>query len=161
MKKLFIIATLLLLSCSSKEATNFSDKALNDTFITLEEKKTTFKDIITKYKGKKVVIDIWASWCGDCIKGMPKVVKLQKEYPDVVYLFLSLDKTIPAWKAGIKKYHVNGEHYFLKSGYEGDFSDFVNIDWIPRYMVIDEEGNLELFKAVEADDAKIIESLKK
>lgn len=160
MKKLLVIATLLFLSCAPKEKTAFSEKALNDTFITLEENEIPFKDIINKYKGKKVVIDIWASWCSDCIKGMPKVVQLQKEYPDVVYLFLSLDKTVKEWKAGIEKYHVKGEHYFIKSGYEGDFSAFVNIDWIPRYMVINEQGNIDVFKTVEANDPKIYDSLK-
>ena len=162
MKKLIIIFAIILTACSTKkEPTQFSEKALKDTFITLDNKEITFQKIINSYKGKKVLIDIWASWCGDCIKGMPKVVKLQKENPDIVYLFLSLDKTTEEWKVGINKYNVKGEHYFLKSGYEGDFSAFVNIDWIPRYMVIDEQGNIEIFKKVTADDAKIIESLKK
>lgn len=160
MKKLIlIITTILLINCSTETPTQFSDKALNDTFTSINNTELTFKEIITKYKGKKIVIDIWASWCGDCIKGMPKVVQLQKEYPNVVYLFLSLDKTIQGWKSGIKKYHVKGEHYFIKSGWEGDFGSFVNIDWIPRYMLIDAQGKIALFKTVNANDPKIKDAL--
>jgi len=161
MKKIILFISLILASCNTEIPTSFSEKALNETFTTLNETEITFKEILNKYKGKKIVIDIWASWCGDCIKGMPKVVKLQKENPDVLYLFLSLDKSIKDWKLGIEKYHVKGEHYFLNTGYKSDFSEFVNIDWIPRYMVIDESGVIEVFKAVEADDARIVESLKK
>ena len=162
MKKIILIITILaFISCNNEIPTQFSDKALNDTLITLNEKEITFKDVLTQYKGKKIVIDIWASWCGDCIKGMPKVVQLQKEYPEAVYLFLSLDKSITQWKNGIEKYHVKGEHYFLKSGYKGEFDAFIDIDWIPRYMVINEDGGINLFKAVKANDIKIKESLKK
>ena len=45
-------------------------------------------------KGKYVYIDIWASWCGDCLKGLPKVAEMQASTAgsDIQYLFLSVDK---------------------------------------------------------------------
>ena len=162
MKKLLLFITLIIASCTPSEApTQFSKEALNETFTTLNETEITFQEILNKYKGKKVVIDIWASWCGDCIKGMPKVVNLQKENPNVVYLFLSLDSNISAWKTAIKKYRVKGEHYFMQSGKKNGFGSFVDIDWIPRYMVINEEGKIAVFKTVHADDVRITNSLKK
>lgn len=162
MKKLLLLITLIITSCTPREIpTQFSPEALNDNFIALDGSEITFKEILNQYKGRKVVIDIWASWCGDCIRGMPKVVNLQKENPDAVYLFLSLDGNTEAWKTGIHKYHVNGEHYFIKNGKKGSFGSFVDIDWIPRYMVIDELGNIAVFKTVHADDVRITNSLKK
>jgi len=163
MKKLILFITIIsfLTSCNTEKPTQFSKEALKETFISLDNKQITFQNILNTYKGKKIVIDIWASWCGDCIKGMPKVVQLQKENPEAVYLFLSLDRNIEDWKFGIKKYHVKGEHYFLPTGYDGKFADFIDIDWIPRYMVVDEQGNISIFKTVNADDPKITESLKR
>lgn len=157
MKKTFylLILFLTIFSCNSQTPTQFSEAALNDTFISLEGDSIAFKDILKAHSEGALVIDIWASWCGDCIKGMPKVKALQKEYPNAAYLFLSLDKNEGAWKRGIKKYHVQGEHYFMKSGWKGDFGEFVDLDWIPRYMVVDAEGNIKLFKAVKADDENI------
>lgn len=146
-------------SCNTEVPTQFSEEALNDTFITLEGKSIVFKDILETHKNQTLVIDIWASWCRDCITGMPKVKALQKEYSDVVYVYLSLDKSEQAWKKGIKKYNVNGEHYFMKSGWNGDFAEFVDLDWIPRYMVIDKTGTIKLFKAIKADDKRIKENL--
>ncbi|WOD42462.1 TlpA family protein disulfide reductase [Hwangdonia lutea] len=160
-----MIYTLILLfsvfSCNTEVPTQFSEEALNDTFVTLEGNNIAFKDILETHKGKTIVIDIWASWCKDCIKGMPKVKALQSEYKEAVYIFLSLDKSQNAWKKGIENYKVNGEHYFMQSGWKGAFGNFVNLDWIPRYMVINKTGNIELFKAVKADDDKLIEAIKK
>ena len=91
---------------------------------------------------------------------MPKVKALQKQYPNATYLFLSLDKKQTVWKKGIKKYKVTGEHYFMQSGWDGAFGAFVNLDWIPRYMVVDSNGNIKLFKATKANDKAIAKALK-
>lgn len=161
MKKLIVLIAIITLGCKVEVPAQFSGKALNDTFITLDEKEVTFKEIINKYKGKKVVIDVWASWCKDCIVGMPKVKKLQKEYPDVVFLFLSLDKSVKKWKKGIERFNLTGEHYFMQSGWKGDFGNFLNLDWVPRYLVVDKTGAIQLFKAIKATDKKVVEALKK
>lgn len=155
--KYMVILFLSVLSCKAQEETptTFSEAALNDTFVTLEGTSTTFKAILEANKGKTIVVDVWASWCSDCIKGMPKVKALQKANPNATYIFLSLDKTQDAWKKGIKKYKVNGQNYFMQSGWKGSFGEFIKLDWIPRYMVIDENGNIKLFKAIEADDKNI------
>ena len=159
--KYILIFSLSFLGCKAQEKpTQFSEAALNDTFITLDGESTTFKAILETNKGKTTIVDIWASWCSDCIKGMPKVKKLQENYPDAAYVFLSLDKTQDAWKNGIEKYGVNGQNYFMQSGWKGAFGNFVQLDWIPRYMVIDQNGNIKLFKAIEADDEQLIKILK-
>ncbi|WP_308993427.1 TlpA disulfide reductase family protein [Mariniflexile litorale] len=158
--KYILICLLSILSCKAQDTpTQFSEAALNDTFVTLEGKTIAFKDILEANKGKTLVIDVWASWCKDCIGGMPKVKSLQKANKDATYLFLSLDKTQDAWKKGIKKYDVQGQHYFVESGWKGPFCEFIQLDWIPRYMVVDTNGNIKLFKAIEADDKKIKEIL--
>ncbi|WNH07692.1 TlpA family protein disulfide reductase [Thalassobellus suaedae] len=164
MKKIIVLFVIFLtvLSCKSKDApTKFSQEALNDTFVTLEGNSIAFKDILETHKDKTILIDIWASWCSDCLKGMKKVKELQANYPDVAYVFLSLDRGKEAWRKGIKKYHVEGDHYYMPSGKKCDFADFVNISWIPRYMLINKAGEIVVFNVIEADDNKLIEALKK
>ena len=161
MKKIQFLVVLLIsfFSCNIEVPTQFSEEALNDTFISLEGDSITFNDILETYKGQTIVIDIWASWCADCIKGMPKLKALQEEYTDVNYIFLSLDRSETAWKKGIKKYNVVGEHYYMKSGWDGAFGEFVDLGWIPRYIIVDKTGAIKLFKAVKADDKRIKENL--
>ncbi|GAA3653385.1 TlpA family protein disulfide reductase [Flavivirga jejuensis] len=163
MKKInyLLIVLISFLSCNTESPIQFSEAALNDTFMSFEGDEITFKSILEKHKGKTIVIDIWASWCGDCIKGMPKVKALQSEYKDVVYVFLSLDRGEAAWKRGIEKYQVKGDHYYMPSGKKCPFADFVKIDWIPRYMVINKANEIVVFNVIEADDDKLLKALKK
>ncbi len=156
----FLVILITFFSCNTEKPTQFSEEALNDTFITLQGESIQFKDILNKHKGQTILIDVWASWCRDCIKGMPKVKSIQEENPDVVYLFLSLDKNLNSWKKGIEKHQVKGEHYYMKSGWKGPFGDFLNLSWIPRYLVVDKEGNIKLYKAIKATDKNILKSLK-
>jgi thiol-disulfide isomerase/thioredoxin len=162
MNKMNSLLVLLIsfLSCNTEVPTQFSEAALNDAFLNLEGESVTFKSILEKHEGKTIVIDIWASWCGDCIVSMPKVSALQNTYPEAVYIFLSLDRGEKAWKRGIKKYNVKGEHYYLPDGKKCDFADFVNISWIPRYMVVNRASEIVVFDVIEADDDKLIEALK-
>ena len=96
MKKLLLLPVLLFGFASCAQApTSFSEEALKETMKTTDGKEIPFKDVLAQYKGKTIFIDIWASWCPDCIKGMPEVHALQHQYKnndDIVFLFLSYDK---------------------------------------------------------------------
>ncbi|NJM80067.1 MAG: TlpA family protein disulfide reductase [Flavobacterium sp.] len=152
-----IIIAFSISSCSNAQDTEFKKEALENVMTTTENTSITFKEILEKYKGQTVVLDVWASWCGDCIKGMPKVKALQEQFPDATYLFISMDKKYEAWLKGIAKYKVKGEHYLTSDGMKGVFGKSIKLDWIPRYMVIDKDGKIALFKVIEADDDKLIE----
>lgn len=162
MKKIYLLFLILFASCNFEKPTQFSELALNDIVHDINNTPFSIKEVFDKYKGKKVLIDVWASWCGDCIKGLPSVQNLQKEYPAVVFLFLSVDKSKNAWKSGINRFQIKGEHYNLSKGMKsGEFVDFISLGWIPRYMVIDEQGNISLFKATSASDSAVKEALNK
>lgn len=162
MKKIVLLFLLALASCSNaQDKTQFSDKAMAEVMLDLNGNEITFSEIINQYQGKKVVIDIWASWCGDCIGGMPKVKEIQNTYSDAVYLFLSLDKDFNSWQRGIKKYKVKGEHFFIPGGWKSDFNTSIDLDWIPRYMVVDGSGRIQLFKATVATDTNLEIAIKK
>jgi len=157
-----VFLSLIFLNCTFTTPTLFSEKALQDSFLSLDGKSIKFQEILKKHKGKKILIDVWASWCADCIKGMPTIEKIQKEFPEIVFLFISVDKNGKGWKNGIKKHTIKGEHYNLPKGMKnGDFVDFLNLNWIPRYLVVDEQGGVTLFKATKSSDKKIVEALKK
>lgn len=157
-----LVLLLIVVSCNFETPTEFSDKALNEKIYNLNNVPSTFKEVINKHKGKKILIDVWASWCRDCLIALPKTKELQEEFPEVVFLFLSVDERSGSWKRGVKRYNIKGEHYnFPKGMKNGDLVDFLNLRWIPRYLVIDEVGKISLFKATKATDSNIISALKK
>lgn len=160
MKKIIVLVLILALT-SCEKPTQFSEEALQETFTSLGKEDVTFQSILEKHKGKKILIDIWASWCRDCIVRLPELKNLQKENPDVSYVFLSLDKSLNSWQKAIDRYKIEGDHYFMKSGKKGEFGDFLNLWWIPRYVVVDENKEITLYKATKITDKNISEALKK
>ena len=160
MKKLHCLALLafFMFSCGEPPL-QFSEAVLNEEFTAFNNESVLLSDILKKHEGKTILIDVWASWCSDCIKGMPALKALQNEFKDIEYVFLSVDRNEAAWKHGIEKHNMEGDHYFIPSGQKGAFGDFMNSNWIPRYMVIDETSKIKLFKAKRATDVRIKEAL--
>lgn len=163
MKKSLLCLLLLINSVFSATAqkTDFSKKALNEKLETIDGNKIKFKDILKQHKGKTVVVEVWASWCGDCVKAMPKVKEMQAQNPNVSYVFISMDKTIEKWKTGIEKYEIKGSHFLTTNGMKGEFAKALEIDWIPRYIIIDKKGGITLYRAIETDFEKINDILKR
>lgn len=168
MKNLFLtLVTAFSASCLfAQEApaemkTLFDETALGQGIQDLNGNKTTVGEVFKKYEGKVILLDIWASWCPDCIKGIPMLKNVQKQFPDVVYLFFSLDKTgkEDAWKNGIEKYDIEGEHYWFNSDWKNAFTEYIGLNWIPRYMLIDQTGKIAYYYAVHADDPVMLETL--
>ena len=161
MKQLvLVVIAFISFSCSQAQKTAFSKEALSEKLLATDGSQVTFKNILKKYKGKTLVIEAWASWCGDCVKAMPKLKELQANNPNVSYLFISADKTADKWKAGIEKHELNkGDHYMMNDGMKGLFGKAIDLDWIPRYIVVDKTGKIVLYRAIETDFEKINSTL--
>lgn len=165
MKKFVSLSLVLfsLFSCAQTEApTAFTKASLKEKVTDVDGNELKFADVLKKHKGKVVVIEFWASWCSDCVKAMPKVKEMQAAHPNVDYVFISLDKAFDKWKAGIEKHQLMGDHYWVndEKGMKGSFGKSVDLDWIPRYMIIDKEGKITIYRAIETDFDKLNATLK-
>lgn len=156
-KIIAFLVFLITISCSKSDTqkTTFSKVALSEKLLTTTENQITFQDILKKYQGKTVLIKFWASWCGDCVKAMPKIKELQAKHPEVAYMFISMDTTADKWKAGIEKYKINGANFMANDQMDGVFGQAVDLDWIPRYLIVDKTGKIALYRAVESDFEQI------
>ncbi|HFS67948.1 MAG TPA: TlpA family protein disulfide reductase [Flavobacteriia bacterium] len=161
MKKILLIFFLLTSTMLFSQNKKFNETILQSSFIDLNGNEINFEEILGKHKGKKIILEIWASWCSDCVAAMPKVKALQKKYGDTVdFVFISMDKSFKAFQDGIEKHQLEGDHYYSKTPWkESEFAKNIKLDWIPRYLVLDEEGNILLYKAVKPDDEKLIQLL--
>ncbi|MRX65049.1 TlpA family protein disulfide reductase [Maribacter luteus] len=159
--KLYVLLALFSFMAMQAQEHTFSKAALNDVFLDLKGDEVSFQSIIEANKGKTVLLDIWASWCKDCVVGMPTVKDLQKDFPDVAVVFISLDKNEASWKKGIERFKITeGSHYWANDGWKSELFQDIDLDWIPRYMVLDAEGNIKLYKAIKASDKAIVEQLR-
>ncbi len=149
------------ISCSNAQET-FTTETLKMQLKNTDNQDVVFQDILNKHKGKTIVMEVWASWCGDCVKAMPKLKELQKQNPDVMYLFVSMDKDYNKWIEGIKKHELKGIHIWANDPkmMKGAFGKSIDLDWIPRYIIIDKNQNIVLKRAIETDFDKINSTLK-
>ena len=154
MKKLvYMTAIILSITACNSQKKEFSKEALSYELTTSDNGKASFQSILDQHKGKKVVIEIWAGWCSDCAKAMPLVKDMQAKNPNVDYVFISVDKTFDAWQAAIAKHELKGSHYWVNDEklMKGAFGKSIDLDWIPRYIVLDEKGNIKIYRAIEKD----------
>lgn len=156
---LFVIA-FAVISCAQAQKTQFSDAALSEKLNTLNHERVPFADILNNHIGKVTVIEIWASWCSDCVKAMPKLKDLQKKNPDVDFVFISMDKTEDKWNDGIERYNLKGDNYWTAETMKGAFGQAIDLDWIPRYIILDKTGKIVTYRAVETDFDKMNATLK-
>ena len=164
MKKAIITSTLFIASMLFVNAQDktFAAEALADQLMDLEGKTITFENVLKAHKNKVILLDIWASWCKDCVVGMPILNKIKKDYPEVAYVYISLDRNKESWEKGIKRFKIEeGSHYWAPKGWKSDLFTAIDLDWIPRYMVLDKDGSIKLYKAIKAEDKEIIKQLTK
>ena len=104
---------------------------------------------LSDFKGKVVLIDVWATWCAPCRGEIPHLKKLEKEMEgtDVVFLGVSLDeaRNKQKWLDFIEKEKLGGIQLFA-NGWSKITKDY-RINGIPRFIVIDRKGNVVSFDA--------------
>ena len=165
MKKI-ILALLsfgLFFSCKNREEKKeFTPEILAQSVQELSGQNSTFGDILEQHKGKKTVIDVWASWCPDCVKSLPKVAEYQKENPEVDFIFISVDEDTASWQNAVEKRMnekgIKGSQILMPGGWgrgKGSaFTEYIELDWIPRYILLDENGDIQVYYAKEISKLK-------
>lgn len=100
-----------------------------------------FYSIISKFKGKVVLVDFWATWCGPCKMAMKQMKPMKKdlEGKDIVYVFIAGENSPKeTWDNIIPDIH--GEHYRVTAAQWKYLSKQFSIQGVPTYIIVDKEG---------------------
>ncbi|SMO38830.1 TlpA family protein disulfide reductase [Solitalea koreensis] len=140
--------------------TTAGGEAVDFTFSDKNGKMVSLSD----FKGKVVVLDIWATWCAPCKKEIPYLKTLEEELhgKDVVFVSISVDeaKNKETWLKMLDDQKMAGVQLFAGS-YVNNVTDFYKIETIPRFIVIDREGKLVNPNSPRPSEPKLKELLEK
>ena len=138
-----------------EEKASLINQPLNEAFNRTElydtlGQKLTFEKLVSNHRGKVLYLDFWGIGCGPCRQAMPyaKMLKEKLSGEDVEFLYLSME-WIPknAWDKVFEVTKTNKNHYVLHGGWNNGIFDYMEMKWVPQYMIIDKEGRLVDFTA--------------
>lgn len=95
-----------------------------------------------KLKGKIVLLDFWASWCGPCRAEMPEVKRIWKKYGgnSFVIVGINLDSNRNAFESYVKQEEVVWPQYYDGMGWNNKIARLYNVHGIPQTILIDQDG---------------------
>ena len=128
------------------------------TFKDMDEKDVNLSD----FKGKYVYIDLWATWCGPCVAEIPYLKKLEEHFRgrNICFVSISSDKDREIWMRFVRERDLKGIQLYM--GEDKKYMKEINCDGIPRFLLIDREGNIidaNMTRPSETKTLKILEEL--
>lgn len=106
---------------------------------------------LSSLKGKVVVLDFWGSWCGWCIKGMPKMKEYYAKYKGKLEILgIDCNDTEQKWRDAVKKYELPWLH--VRNEGNPDVTVLYGISGFPTKIVVDAEGKISKVVVGESED---------
>ncbi|MFK8008301.1 MAG: redoxin family protein [Saprospiraceae bacterium] len=98
-------------------------------------------------KGKSVYVDVWATWCGPCKREIPHLKELEAKYhknEDIVFMSVSIDKMEDKekWLKMVEEKELSGVQLMADKDWKSSICKDYAIRGIPRFLLIDKDGNI-------------------
>ncbi|MBW8040758.1 MAG: redoxin domain-containing protein [Planctomycetes bacterium] len=137
------LTSLKLLKVNKKPVTGKSHPFLGKPLGELKFTSTKGEQIdISQYKGKVVLVDFWAVWCGPCIGELPNVKRTYNKYHDDGFeiIGISLDRSREKLEKFIEENDMPWPQYFDGKGWDNEISTSFDIQSIPSTFLLDGQG---------------------
>ena len=114
---------------------------------------------LSEFKGKVVLLDFWASWCGPCRHNNPRLVKLYNKFHDKGFEIygVSLDEDTKSWKKAVRNDKLNWVQVIDDKGWDAVSIATYGINFIPSSFLIDRDG---VIRTINAEGSELESSVK-
>lgn len=104
---------------------------------------------ISELRGKVVLIDFWASWCGPCRHNNPRLVKLYNKYHEkgLEIYGISLDEDMTDWKKAVHHDKLSWIQVIDDKGWNASSINTYGVDFIPSSFLVDRQGIIRTMNA--------------
>jgi len=110
-------------------------------------------------RGKYVYVDVWATWCGPCLREIPFLKEVENDYEDknIQFVSISIDepKDYDKWKSMVTEKELVGIQLMADNNWKSKFVVDYAILGIPRFILIDTEGNIVSADAPRPSDPEL------
>lgn len=117
--------------------------------------KTSLEDL----KGKYVYIDVWATWCGPCLREIPALQQIEKDYAgkniSVVSISIDEEKDYDKWKNMVTESSLGGIQLMADKNWKSKFVEEYAILGIPRFILVDMNGDIVSSDAPRPSDLQL------
>lgn len=122
-------------------------------------------------RGKYVYFDIWATWCGPCIKEIPSLKKVEEQFEgkNIQFVSISVDEgrgykgdpkaAYEGWKKMVAEKELGGMQLIADNGFQSQFIQEYKINGIPRFILVDPDGNIVNADAPRPSSTQLIKLL--
>lgn len=107
----------------------------------------------SRFRGRWVYIDMWASWCVPCIKEIPHLKKLEEDLAgrNIAFVSISIDTDRAAWLKKVAQLGLTGNQLIND---DGSLGKALNVNAIPRFLIYDPDGRLYDDNATRPSDSR-------
>jgi len=117
---------------------------------------------LESFKGRVVMIDFWATWCGPCIAALPAMKSLWQDYRDrnFALISVSLDYNLDTWRRFVQENRLDWVHTSDGRYFNNAVAALYGVDAIPAVYLIDRSGRIRAIRAfVDASVRRQIDTL--
>lgn len=168
MKKVLLLALtagcMALGQAASATPDNTAEQTVADTAVVFNDASATltrgeettgeelFAQMLAPYKGKVIYLDFWGTWCPGCLSQMYSVGDLKQALAgeEVIFMYVAMKSPEDKWRKYIGMFGLTGDnvvHYRLDSDQHKLLTHLLEMKTLPRYIIIDRQGNIALDKA--------------